>query len=65
MQDESSIPISGDGEMQEEPVMEPSEGASEKPTREKPLKIKGTLDDVLRAAMRVKPKDEQIKTRHK
>ena len=29
--------------------------------REKPLAIKGTLDDVLRAAMRVKPKDEQVR----
>jgi len=28
--------------------------------REKPLAIKGTLDDVLRAAMSVKPKDQQI-----
>ena len=29
--------------------------------REKPLAIRGTLDDVLRAAMNVKPKDEQVK----
>ena len=31
--------------------------------REKPLAIKGTLDDVLRAAMSVKPKDEQVKSK--
>ncbi len=31
--------------------------------REKPLAIRGTLDDVLRAAMNVKPKDQQVKTR--
>jgi len=31
-------------------------------SREKPLAIRGTLDDVLRAAMNVKPKDQQMKT---
>ena len=34
------------------------DGQSER-KREKPLAIRGTLDDVLKAAMRVKPKDEQ------
>ena len=53
MQDEPNISMSGDGEItSEEPVMEPSEDAEEKPKREKPLKIKGTLNDVLRAAMK-------------
>ena len=41
-----------------------STAASDDPDRprrshEKPLAIRGTLDDVLRAAMNVKPKDEQ------
>ena len=50
--------MSGDGEMTgEEPVMEPVEDAEEKPKREKPLKIHGTLNDVLKAAM--KPKVEK------
>ena len=50
--------ISGDG-ADMEPEMSNTEANEKK--REKPLAIKGTLDDVLRAAMRVKPKDEQIK----
>ena len=51
------MPMSGDGEVTgEEPVMEPSEDIEEKPTREKPLKIRGTLNDVLKVAMKPKVK---------
>ena len=46
-------PNKGDGQ--------PRNDADKKRTYEKPLAIRGTLDDVLRAAMNVKPKDEQVK----
>ena len=48
--------VSGDGAATEPPV-------DKKQKREKPLAIRGTLDDVLRAAMNVKPKDEQAQHR--
>lgn len=55
MNDEADMPMSGDGEVSEEPDMEAvQDEATTK--REKPLKIRGTLNDVLKAAMDVKPK---------
>ena len=50
------MPMSGDGEVSQ-PDMKPRKDGK----REKPLAIRGTLDDVLRAAMNVKPKDQQMK----
>ena len=63
MKDEPDMdmPMSGGGKMTgEEPVMEPRTDGNRK--REKPLAIRGTLNDVLRAAMNVKPKDQQVKS---
>jgi len=52
------MPMSGDGEVSENKAdMEPRKDGK----REKPLAIRGTLDDVLRAAMNVKPKDQQVR----
>ena len=57
MKDENDMPMSGDGSAGgEEPVVESPEEADEKPKKEKPLKIRGTLNDVLKVAMNVKPK---------
>lgn len=71
MGDENDMPMSGDGSMNgaeddmerasangEEKQREAADvGSDEKPKREKPLKIHGTLNDVLRVAM--KPKVEK------
>ena len=62
MKDETDMDMSmsGNGEVLEnKPGMEPSQDKARK--HEKPLAIRGTLDDVLRAAMTAKTKDQQVK----
>ena len=62
MKDEPDMDMemSGDGAVsRSEDDTEPSQDKARK--REKPLAIRGTLDDVLRAAMNVKPKDQQAR----
>lgn len=49
----------GNGALAEPPVVEKREGKSTESGREKPLKIHGTLNDVLRATMRGKPKPKK------
>ena len=56
-EDDMDMPMSGDGEMSgDEHDVEPrnadARSADKKQKREKPLKIRGSLDDVLRAAVR-------------
>ena len=58
MKDETDMSMSSGEVSESEPDMKPRKDGK----REKPLAIRGTLDDVLRAAMNVKPKDQQMKT---
>lgn len=63
MKTESSLPQQEATSADDDPsYLAESHNNGKKNAREKPLKIKGTLDDVLRAAMNVKPKDEQVRT---